>query len=75
MQPTIRGKPLPVTVHSYDTPEKIEQGIRDAELASKMTGTDLRIIRSSGRSMVSMHGISQEKWDKIFGKKKRGKGK
>jgi|GEM_PF-7016230 len=73
IQPTLRGKPIPVTVHGYDTPEAIERTIHAAEITAQKTGTGLRVVRSSGRSMVSMHGISEEQWNKIkgFGKKKK----
>lgn len=54
-----------------DTEAAVEMEKFGAKSAQKL-GLNFKSVRSTGKSMVSMHGISQEKWDRIFKKKRKG---
>lgn len=71
--PKLGDEPL-AEFHSRGTPEKIELDVKGSEYAARKTGLNLELRRASGKSMVSMSGISEKTWNRIFGKKKRGKG-
>lgn len=75
VQPIIDGKPGSIEYHAIGTSEYIHRKQKEAEQMAETQGVGLRSTRISGKSMVSFSGISQAKWDAIFKKKKRGRGK
>ena len=64
-------EPLGVEIHVTGHQKDIEKHQRLGEKQAKDLGLNLRIIKSTGKTAVSMSGISQKRWEKIFGKKKK----
>lgn len=63
-------------VESSGTPDLIEDRVIAAHITARaFPDWKTRIARSSGGARVSMAGISEEAWQRAFGKKRKKKGK
>ncbi len=71
MQPLIGKEPLPAEFHVHGSPKDVARHQQHGEKLAGKLGLGLRVVKTSGKTSVSMSGISQKQWNQIFGKKKK----